>query len=337
MYAYYKYPLIVIVILLIGGIAYLVWQKLPEEVTGKVGETITAPFSRRDDAGSPDADGARGGPAGAAAGTTPGGGVGDSMLTADASDLRARERLRTADKQLAAENLVAARELALKVIADPAIQEFDRNWYHAAQIVSRANSLFMNSEAPSPERIAYTVQAGNTLNGIAKKLGATVGGLQRINGLKSTDSTIYPGQVLYALRADWWMRVSKSQFVLLLLNGDVLFKLYPVGIGRQNRTPAGTFRVSSKVVHPDWTPPGRRIPYGDPENVLGTHWVGLTPVEETDPSLRGYGIHGTWEPDTVGKAASAGCIRMLNDDVAELFDFIPMPTSTAGTRVIIEE
>jgi len=47
--------------------------------------------------------------------------------------------------------------------------------------------------------------------------------------------------------------------------------------------------------------------------------------------LTGYGIHGTWEPETVGSAVSKGCIRMLNTDVEELFDIVPV-----GTAVTIE-
>jgi len=73
------------------------------------------------------------------------------------------------------------------------------------------------------------------------------------------------------------------------------------------------------------------IPYGDKENVLGTRWISLTATGQT-PKVRGYGIHGTWEPDTVGKQASAGCVRLLNPDVEELFLIVPM-----GTPVTIVE
>jgi len=43
-------------------------------------------------------------------------------------------------------------------------------------------------------------------------------------------------------------------------------------------------------------------------------------------NVPGYGIHGTWEPDTIGRQSSAGCIRLLNDDVAELFVMLPVDT-----------
>ena len=243
-----------------------------------------------------------------------------------------------ARQQFEKDNLVAARKLVLRVLQDPAVVEFDKTWYRAAQLVSEINSTFMNSGAPCPEKYGYTVQEGDSLSRIAATHDTTVGALQRLNDLDPTNPLIYPGNVLYLLKANWSIRVKKSEFVLLLLNDGVLYKLYRVGIGRQNRTPVGTFVIVSKVIHPAWTPPGKHIPYGDPENVLGTHWLSLKPIEGTDPTLRGYGIHGTWKPETVGTAASAGCIRMRNEDVAELFDFIPKPKKNGKkVRVVIED
>ena len=61
-----------------------------------------------------------------------------------------------------------------------------------------------------------------------------------------------------------------------------------------------------------------------PENLLGTHWLAL--------NVRGYGIHGTWEPDTIGHQLSAGCVRMLNENVEELFTLV-----TLGTPVEIRD
>ena len=58
--------------------------------------------------------------------------------------------------------------------------------------------------------------------------------------------------------------------------------------------------------------------------MLGTHWLSL--------DLPGYGIHGTWEPDTVGKQESAGCIRLVNADIEELYTLLPV-----GTPVVIQE
>jgi len=126
--------------------------------------------------------------------------------------------------------------------------------------------------------------------------------------------------------------VSKSRNDLLLKANGVFFKRYQVGTGQYGKTPAGTFIISDKIIEPPWwRPDGKMIPFGDKENVLGTRWMSITPVEGT-PSVSGYGIHGTWEQETIGKQASAGCIRLVNSDVEELFLLTPM-----GTRVVITE
>jgi lipoprotein-anchoring transpeptidase ErfK/SrfK len=247
--------------------------------------------------------------------------------------------LTAATRQYEEQNLVSARALATRAMLEEGVAEFDRDWFQAVELISRINTIIMNSEAPAPEKKAYTIRDGDALTRIAYRHNTTVGALQRLNeSLSEANATIYPGRVLYYIEGDWHIRVSRSRFVLLLYSGDEIYKMYRVGIGRQNRTPLGIFRIDSKVIHPDWNPPGKNIPYGDPENVLGTHWLGLEPVEGTEPTLRGYGIHGTWEPETVGTAASAGCVRMRNEDVNELFDFIPLPPEEGGgTRVVIED
>jgi lipoprotein-anchoring transpeptidase ErfK/SrfK len=245
--------------------------------------------------------------------------------------------IESARKQVEGYNYMAARQLATRVFALPGVTEFDRTWNAAAEMVSRINTVFMTSETASPERKAYTVQSGDSLSRIAVRLNTTVGALQRLNGLDLTNPVIYPGNVLYTLNIEWGIRVVKSKFVLLLLNGKDLYRLYHVGVGRQNKTPVGTFVISSKVIHPAWTRAGRSFPYGHPDNPLGTHWLGLTPTGGTETTLSGYGIHGTWEPDSIGGAASEGCARMLNDEIRELFDFIPEPGRGPAVQVVIED
>jgi lipoprotein-anchoring transpeptidase ErfK/SrfK len=112
---------------------------------------------------------------------------------------------------------------------------------------------------------------------------------------------------------------------------DKFFKRYRVGTGKDDKTPVGTFVISSKEVEPVWWPQGREIPYGDKENILGTRWMALQPTGET-PKVKGYGIHGTWDDASVGKSLSAGCIRLANKDVEEIFVLVSL-----GTPVIITE
>jgi len=122
--------------------------------------------------------------------------------------------------------------------------------------------------------------------------------------------------------AHYSILVDKSQNLLTLKAGDEVFKAYPVSTGLDNCTPIGKFTIITKLIDPIWYKAGAAVPPGSPQNILGSRWLGL--------SLQGYGIHGTTEPDSIGKQVTAGCIRMLNADVEELYAIVP-----PGTEVTI--
>ena len=102
----------------------------------------------------------------------------------------------------------------------------------------------------------------------------------------------------------------------------VLVAAWIVGVGRPgNDTRPGTYRIGDKQVDPMWFRPGREpVPFGDPENPLGTRWLGW---EEADGRESSLGFHGTNDPEGIGQAVSDGCIRMYNRHVEELFDILP--------------
>jgi lipoprotein-anchoring transpeptidase ErfK/SrfK len=96
----------------------------------------------------------------------------------------------------------------------------------------------------------------------------------------------------------------------LLENGKVK-KIYIVAVGKKSTpSPTGTFTIMSRVTNPSYSHDGKVVAPG-PGNPVGTRWMGL--------SAKGYGIHGTNLPKSIGKAASHGCIRMRKSDLEELF------------------
>jgi lipoprotein-anchoring transpeptidase ErfK/SrfK len=106
---------------------------------------------------------------------------------------------------------------------------------------------------------------------------------------------------------------------------------YGVGVGREGFTWAGTQTISRKAEWPDWHPPAEMIarqPYlprfmaGGPGNPLGARAMYLGSSE--------YRIHGTNDPSTIGKFVSSGCIRLTNEDVADLFSRVDV-----GTKVVV--
>ena len=96
----------------------------------------------------------------------------------------------------------------------------------------------------------------------------------------------------------------------LVENGQVV-KVYPVAVGKPSSpSPVGTFTIARRVANPAYHHDGKTVPPG-PGNPVGTRWMGL--------SIKGYGIHGTNEPKSIGKAASHGCIRMARADLEDLY------------------
>jgi L,D-transpeptidase ErfK/SrfK len=108
--------------------------------------------------------------------------------------------------------------------------------------------------------------------------------------------------------------VSLTDHKLVLLDGSRVVKTYDTASGKPSTpTPAGSFTVAGKVANPVYRAHGQDVPAG-PNNPVGTRWIGL--------SMKGYGIHGTNAPKSIGKNASHGCIRMRNKDVEELFELV---------------
>lgn len=189
----------------------------------------------------------------------------------------------------------------------------------AQQRLGEANLKLLLSPAMRPEAPLYTVQPGDTLSKIARKTGVTVELLKISNGLSS--DLIRAGQPLKIPRAQFSLIVDKSQNLLTLKNGEEVVKVYRCSTGAGGITPTGEFRITSRLVDPIWK---GLIPPGDPENPLGSRWLGFDMPE--------YGIHGTNEPETVGQPVTKGCVRLLNSDVEELYNLLP-----EGTLVLIVE
>lgn len=200
----------------------------------------------------------------------------------------------------------------------------------AETLLSQINMDLIFSPAPMPEKEEYVVQSGDSLDKIAKKFKTTIDLIFKSNHLKS--DVIRPGDKLRVFKGTFAITVSKKSNDLVLTADNKFIKRYRVGTGQYGKTPIGTFVVKDKIADPPWwRPDGKVVPFGDKENVLGTRWMSIEATEGTE-KVAGYGIHGTWENDTIGKQASAGCIRMLNPEVEELFILTP-----SGTLVTITE
>jgi lipoprotein-anchoring transpeptidase ErfK/SrfK len=127
--------------------------------------------------------------------------------------------------------------------------------------------------------------------------------------------------------------VSTSERHLYLIQPGGRALRYGIGVGRDGFQWQGLVSITNKKEWPDWTPPPEMIarqPYlprfmaGGPGNPLGARamYLGTTV----------YRIHGTNRPDTIGTKVSSGCFRLVNADVADLYERVPV-----GTKVIIRQ
>lgn len=177
------------------------------------------------------------------------------------------------------------------------------------------NMQILFSPVSTKYDIVYKVEKGDTLTGIAKKYNTTVDLIKRSNNLEN--DTIFPDMKLKIIDSEFSILVIKSQYMLTLKLGDEILKNYEISTGKggYDSTPVGKFRITTKLIDPVWYKNGKAFPPQSPKNVLGSRWLGL--------SKKGYGIHGTTKPDTIGKPMTQGCIRMYNSDVEELYSIVP--------------
>ena len=113
-----------------------------------------------------------------------------------------------------------------------------------------------------------------------------------------------------------------------LYSGEMLVSSYPVAVGTdETPTPQGEFLVGNMVVNPVWQSPWTgEVHQSGPDSALGVRWIGFA-----DSEAGSFGFHGTPTLDSIGTAASNGCVRMRNEDVTALFAAV-----TVGTPVIVE-
>src|ERR1700722_7128350 len=128
------------------------------------------------------------------------------------------------------------------------------------------------------------------------------------------------------------VRTGERHLYLVLGNGQAI--RYLVGVGRAGKQWAGVSRIDGKYLNPAWAPPAEVkrdnprlpdvIPGGSPHNPMGVAAMTLAGGE--------YAIHGTNVPNSVGGFVSYGCIRMLNPDITDLYQRVPVGTTVVVTR-----
>ncbi len=223
-------------------------------------------------------------------------------------------KLQQIDEWLGDRNFVAAhRELSTLYWNNPELkstilERLDKN----------AQTIYFS---PQPHFLdPYEIQSGDFLQRVAPKYGINWEYLAALNHVDPRKVRV--GQKLKVIKGQFSAFVDLSDFELTVHCHGFFVKRYAIGTGRNSSTPVGKFAVLDRITAPQYTDPnGKVIEGGHPTNPLGTHWIDLGDS---------YGIHGTIEPSSIGKDESAGCVRMRNEDVVEVYNFL-----VKGSEVVI--
>ncbi len=179
----------------------------------------------------------------------------------------------------------------------------------------------------------YIIQPGDSLAKIASKNRVSADLLASMNNI-ANKNLIRAGRTIKLVKGPFSAIVDKRSFSLDVYLGTTLVRHYRVGLGAEGSTPTGEWRVGTKLVNPTYYPPrgGDIMGADDPRNPLGDRWIGLIGTAGNAVGQERYGIHGTIEPESIGREASLGCIRMYNEDVKDVYDYLVEKYSTVTIK-----
>jgi hypothetical protein len=234
-------------------------------------------------------------------------------------------------------DLVGARTVLNEPLVSGGLVETDAQAVRHALMEINEKLVFSAKLYPSdPFEEPIVVQPGMHLQKLANQYDVTWPLLCRVNGYEPTDAgarRIRAGHTIKAIKGPLCAVVNKGAFRMDLYLGGLpgeaactYVTSVPVGLGKDDSTPSGlwTVELHNKVRNPVYySPRGEGVfKSDDPKNPLGGFWIGLKGEDGNAVGKNSYGIHGTIEPESIGKQSSMGCIRLGHDDIALVFDLL---------------
>jgi LysM repeat protein len=183
---------------------------------------------------------------------------------------------------------------------------------------SITDELFLSS-VHNEFSVNYVVQSGDSYDRIAKRHKISNALLYDLNNRPRDAKMLHPGDNLKVPKGEPRLLVRKRDFTASLYFGEFLVRQYIVAHGRNNNTPEGASIIGSMTIDPEKSARGANDPRGE----MKLRWVGLDPYTDQRGDTRtGIGFHGTQYPESIPGMTSAGCIRMKDADVLELYDIV---------------
>ncbi len=184
---------------------------------------------------------------------------------------------------------------------------------------------------------SYKVEPGDQFRILGKKFKVPYEILMRINNI-SSPKALRAGETIKVINGPFHCKIYRSAFTMDLYLQDIFVRSFSVGLGKPGmETPTGRWVIKpgGKLVSPLWTDPATGTTYEaeDQDYPLGSRWIGLEGIKGTAKDRSGFAIHGTKNTEEIGTAESRGCIRLYNEDVILLYNFL-MP---GVSQVIVVE
>jgi hypothetical protein len=258
------------------------------------------------------------------------------------SATRAAQRIQAGMELIAQNKPVEARRMLSLALESPGISPADAEKVRNELTKVNQRLVFGPEVVPGdPFCKAYVIEGGDALSKLPKKLGlhSEFLFLKRINAIEN-ERRLRVGQRIKTITGPFHSVVDKRAYRMDLYLGDgdqrVFVCSFRVGLGEFDATPEGVFDVKrdSKLINPAWANPrtGEQFAPDDPKNPLGEYWIGLVGASDNIRGLEGYGVHGTIDPQSIGQMKSMGCVRLLHDDVALVYELLMPGVSTVTIR-----
>ena len=250
---------------------------------------------------------------------------------ATAAPILSEQPLQDAKSKMDSGDLLASRQLLNDALLSGRMSDADAD--AAKKQIDEINHTVVFSARKFPNDPwggTYTVASGERLSTIAAKNGVSWEFLSRVNGV--TPKRLRSGQNIKIFKGPFYAVVYKKQFKMEIYLGNtsgpgsLYITSFPVGLGKDNSTPTGMWicKAGDKIRAPRYYPPhgGEIMAPDDPKNPLGGYWIAIEGLEGQALGAESYGIHGTIDPNSIGKMESMGCIRLKSADISWVFDIL---------------
>lgn len=247
------------------------------------------------------------------------------------------------DKLIADGDPVGGRSVLSRLLFAPDLKLADRDAMAVRNRLNEVNAdLFWSSNVVEGDPITRLYKnEGLFLSQIGPKFRVPYQLLETINDLPA--NRLQADHVIKVVQGPLHARVVKHLFLMDLYALDpqglpVYICSFPVGLGENDKTPVGNWQVThnNKVVNPSWRDDqsGEFFTSDNPDNPIGDYWIAIHGLDDTNKNKKGFGIHGTTEPTSIGTEASRGCIRLADDDIKLVYSMLTDHSQGSTVQIV---